>query len=230
MVGLKKDYSLRNLASKLILGKANEDKGIEYAFKKEGITLRFHRYISRPIVELIAVFSLITPNRVTWFGFFLTVFSATLIAIARDNIFLLLLASFFYWFSALTDCIDGQLARKKGITSKTGEWLDYVLEGKGIFLWIAIGFNITSTKTEIFGLDVWFLIAIALGFLAFLSVISIYSSWIFGEVQPVSHDHVYIIILMIIFHQFELGLILFNIGIIFAVFYTLIEKTLVNSR
>ncbi len=225
IVKLKKDYSLRNLSSKLILGKVNEEKGGHYAFKKEGITLRFHRIIANQIVKVFHPFSLITPNRVTWFGFFLTIFSAIIIVIAGNNTVWLVLASILYWLSAIMDCVDGQLARKRDSCSKTGEWLDYVLEAKGIFLWIAIGFNISLTKTEILGLDIWFLISIALGFLGFLSVMSIYSSWLFEETQPISHDHVYIVIFMMIFHLFELGLLIFDIGIIFVVIYTLIEKT-----
>ena len=229
MAEIKRDYSLRNFSSKLIGGKVNEEKGERYKFKKEGVTLRFHRRISIPIVEFFDNFPFITPNRVTWLGFFSTLLCATILAIAGDNIILLIIASFFFWFSAILDCVDGQLARKRNTCSKKGEWLDFVLEAKGVFLWIAIGFNITSTKTEILGLDVWFLIATTLGFLAFLSVISIYSSWIFEEVQAVSHDHVYVIIFMIIFHLFELGLFLFLIGAIFAVIYTLLEKSFAKT-
>ena len=223
---IKKEWSLRNLSSKLILGKANDNKGGQYAFKKEGISLRFHRSIANQIVKLVKNFSFITPNRVTWFGFFLAVFSALVLAIVGNNTLWLILASFLYWLSAILDCVDGQLARERNMSSKTGEWLDYVLEGKGVFLWLAIGFNISSTKTEILGLDVWFLISIALGFLAFLSVMSIYSSWLFTEAQPVSHDHVYVVMLMMILHLLELGVLLFDIGIIIVVFYILIEKTI----
>ncbi|PWI47035.1 hypothetical protein CEE45_13760 [Candidatus Heimdallarchaeota archaeon B3_Heim] len=222
----KTDYSLRNLSSKLIGGKPNEEKGGQYAFKKEGFTLRFHRNISNQIVKVIDPLSFITPNRITWFGFLLAVLSALILALSGDDFVWLLLASFIYWVSAIMDCVDGQLARNRGISSTTGEWLDFVLEGgKGTFLWMAIGFNITITKTELMGFNVWFLVAIALGFLGFLSVISIYSSWLFEEAQPVSHDHVYVIMLMMIFHLVEPALILFDIGIILVVFYTLIEKT-----
>ena len=222
----KTDYSLRSISSRLIRGKPNEEKGGRYAFKKEGFTLRFHRSISNQIVKAIGPFSFISPNRITWFGFLLAVASALILALSGDNFVWLLLASIVYWFSAIMDCVDGQLARKRGICSKTGEWLDFVLEGgKGIFLWMAIGFNITITKTELMGFNVWFLVAVALGFLGFLSVISIYSSWLFEEAQPVSHDHVYVIILMMILHLVEPALILFDIAIILVVFYTLIEKT-----
>jgi phosphatidylglycerophosphate synthase len=225
------DYSLRNITSKLIRGKPNEEKGGRYAFKKEGFTLRLHRNISKRIVIIIDRFSFITPNRVTWFGFLLAVFSGLVLAIANSDMTLLIIASIFYWISAIMDCVDGQLARKRGISSTTGEWLDFVLEGgKGIFLWMAIGFNITSTRTELFGFNVWFLIAIGLGFLGFLSVISIYSSWLFEEVQPVSHDHVYAIMLIMIFNLLEPALIIFDIGIVIVVFYTLIEKTFVFAQ
>ncbi|MHA1993047.1 MAG: CDP-alcohol phosphatidyltransferase family protein [Candidatus Hodarchaeales archaeon] len=225
------DYSLRSLTSKLIRGKPNEEKGGRYAFKKEGFTLRIHRNISIKIVNVLDRFSFITPNRVTWFGFLLAVLSGLILAVAGNDMGWLILASIIYWISAIMDCVDGQLARKRGICSKTGEWLDFVLEGgKGIFFWMAIGFNITSTKSELFGFDVWFLIAVALGFLGFLSVISIYSSWLFEEVQPVSHDHVYVIMLVIIFHLLEPALILFDITVIIVVFYTLIEKTFVFAH
>ena len=225
MVKMKRDYSLRNLSSRFIQGKVNEEKGDRYTFKKEGITLRFHRNIASHIVKVFYKFSFITPNRVTWFGFFLGIMSSIVLAIAGDDIVWLVQASFFYWLSAIMDCVDGQLARKRNMSSKTGEWLDYVLEAKGIFMWMAIGFNITSTKTELLGFDVWLLITIALGFLGFLSVMSIYSSWLFNEVQPVSHDHIYIIMFMIVFHLLELGLLIFDICIIIVVFYILIEKT-----
>lgn len=227
----KTDYSLRNLTSKIIWGKANEEKGGRYAFKKEGFTLRVHRRLSNQIVKVLDPFSFITPNRITWFGFLLAVLSGVILAIAGDDIILLVIASIIYWISAIMDCLDGQLARKREICSRTGEWLDFVLEGgKGIFLWMAIGFNISSTKTELFGLNVWFLVSLGLGFLGFLSVISIYSSWLFEEVQPVSHDHVYVIMLVMIFHLLEPALILFNIAVIFVVFYTLIEKTFIFAH
>ncbi len=222
----KTDYSLRNLLSKLIRGKPNEEKGREYTFKKEGDSLRFHRWISRYIVRVVDPIPGVSPNRITWFGFILAGLSGILLALAGDDFVWLLAAAIVYWFSAIMDCVDGQLARVRGICSKTGEWLDFVLEGgKGVILWMSIGFNISSTKADLFGFEIWFLITIALGFLGFLSVISIYSSWIFKEPQPVSHDHVYVVMAIMIFNLLEPALIIFDIGVVLVVFYTLIEKT-----
>ena len=222
----KHNFSLRHLASKMILGQENGDKGEEYAFKKEGWSLRFHRKISKPLVLLIKPFAFITPNHITWFGFFLSVLSALTVALAGSNLIWLIIASILYWLSAILDCVDGQLARDRSVTSRKGAWLDFVLEGgKGVAFWLGVGFNLSARNSEIFGFDVWFLITIALGFLGFLSVISIYSSWMFAEDQPISHDHVYIAMIIIIFNLFEISLILFDIGIILVVIYSLFEKT-----
>ncbi len=227
MMGKKKsDYSLRNLLSKLIRGKPNEEKGGEYSFKREGDTLRLHRWISSHFVNVIDPLPFVTPNRITWFGFFLTGVSGFFLAFANDEFIWLLAAGIIYWFSAIMDCIDGQLARKRGITSTVGEWLDFVLEGgKGVIFWMAVGFNLSSKKSDLLGFDIWFLVTIALGFLGFLSIISIYSSWLFKEPQPVSHDHVYVIMIIMIFNLLEPALLIFDVGVVFVVFYALLEKT-----
>ena len=219
-------YSLKYIASKMIRGKSNGEKSIRNSYKKEDSIIGFHRKLMEPIVDLIEPISIITPNRVTWFGCLLALLSSVALGLGTFDYAFMLIASFLYWFSALLDCVDGQLARKRKTSSLKGEWLDVVLEfGKGIFFWIAVGFNITSYKSEIWGFNVWFVIAIALSFLGFLTFMSIYTSWLFRESQPVSHGHVYIVLFIIIANILELALIIFTFLVILSVIYTLFEKT-----
>ncbi len=208
------------------MGKANGEKSSRHSYKKEDPVIGFHRKIAEPIVTFIEPFSLITPNRITWFGLLLTILSSIAIVLGALDYSYMVIASLLYWLSALMDCIDGQLARKRQCSSRKGEWLDSVLEyAKGIFFWIGAGLNITTYTSEIWGFNVWFLIALTLSSLGFLTIISIYTSWLFQESQPVSHGHVYIVIFIILTNTLELTLISFTILAILSIIYTLIEKT-----
>ncbi|MHA1941712.1 MAG: CDP-alcohol phosphatidyltransferase family protein [Candidatus Hodarchaeales archaeon] len=192
--------------------------------------MQFHRRISFPIVNIVFPIKQITPNRITWFGFFLAIISAFFLAFAEGKLVWLLVASILYWISAITDCIDGQLARKRNVSGKHGEFLDSVLEGgKGILFWFAVGINITQHSSLIWGIDVWFLVAVCLSMLGWLSIGSIYSSWLFQESQPVSHGHVYIAILIMMSNLLELALLSFAVLSTLGMIYTLLEKTFLFS-
>ncbi len=224
-------YSLKYILTKLLGGKVNKEKPTKYSHKKEGFIIRFHRKLAKPVVDWIYPISFITPNQITWLGFILACLSALLIAISRNNYIYLILASLLFWLSAIMDCIDGQLARMRKSSSDKGEWLDSILEiGKGFFFWIGVGFNLSTFKSQILGFNIWFLITINLTFLSFLTFMSIYSSWLFKESQPVSHGHVYFAIFVILFKLLELTLILFIIVTILSTVYMLIEKSLLLSN
>ena len=226
----KKNFSLKNIAAKLQMGKPNKEKEGRYSYKKEDFLVQCHRRVALPVVDLIYPIKAITPNRITWFGFILSIISAIFLAFAAGKLEWLFLASLIYWISAMMDCVDGQLARRRKTSGKHGEYLDSVTEmGKGILFWFAVGINITQVTSTIWGIDVWFLIAVCLSMLGWLSVGSIYSSWLFKETQPVSHGHVYIAILIMMTNLLELALLTFAIISTIGVIYTLFEKTFLFS-
>jgi len=79
-------------------------------------------HLTQPVVKLIARTS-ITPNAISWVGFFITVCAAVLII--TDHLFtagiVVLLAGFF-------DILDGALARHTGRVSNFGALLDSTLD------------------------------------------------------------------------------------------------------
>ncbi len=222
----KKNFSLKSIAARIQVGKPNLEKGGLYSYKKEDFIVQFHRRISYPIVNAVNPISQITPNRITWFGFFLSGISAIFLAFAKGNLLWLFTASVFYWISGIMDCVDGQLARIRKSSGRHGEFLDSVLEvGKGMLFWFAVGINITQHSSQIWGIDVWFLVAVCLSMLGWLSIGSIYSSWLFQESQPVSHGHMYIGILIMMSNFLELALLTFAVLSTLGMVYTLFEKT-----
>ena len=213
------------------MGEANGEKGPRHEYKKEDFIIRVHRKISEALVTLIYPVSFITPNIISWFGFALTLLSSLFLAIAVSNANYLIVAAVLYWLSAILDCVDGQLARKREETSFRGEWLESILEiMKGTAFWIAVGFNITTTKSVILGFDVWFLITVVISFINILTFMSIYASWLFQESQPVSHGHVYIAMGIMVFNLLEIALVICTILAILAIIYTLFEKSLLPQN
>jgi phosphatidylglycerophosphate synthase len=224
-------YSLKYICAWLSMGKPNGEKGSRYEYKKEDFIISAHRKISEPFVGIISPISFITPNRVTWFGFGLGLLSVLTLALAGTNIIYLMIAAILFWLSAIFDCVDGQLARKRVVTTYRGEFLDSILELlKGATLWIAIAFNISTRKSMIFGFDVWFLATIVISFVSILTFMSIYASLLFKEPQSVSHGHVYGVMIMMVFNLFEIVLFVFSILSVVAVVYTLFEKTFLRQN
>jgi len=79
-------------------------------------------YLTRPVVHLLVKTS-ITPNTITWFGFFLSVVAAALIATEH-----LLIASLLVLVAGLFDLVDGALARRTKQTTNFGAILDSTID------------------------------------------------------------------------------------------------------
>ncbi len=219
-------------------GKANKAKPKEEQYKKEDITIRLYRSLATPIVNIIYPINVITPNRLTWLGFFIAIMSGIILFIAGTNIFLLFMVGFGYWLSALLDCVDGQLARIRGISSKNGAWLDSVLEeGKGIPFFFALAFHVQDTNgfltlklgtINILALNIWFLLCIMFSASFWLSLMALWGNMILDEPRIVSFGNIYIAWVFLIFNQLEWFLVLYTFGVMLALVYTLFEKTFIS--
>ena len=85
-----------------------------------------HRHLFKWLEKIIAkIFSSlpITPNQYTLIAF-LTIF-ITLYFLIKQNI---ILAIVFFFISAFLDLVDGAVARNKNMTTKTGAYLDTVVD------------------------------------------------------------------------------------------------------
>jgi CDP-diacylglycerol--glycerol-3-phosphate 3-phosphatidyltransferase len=80
------------------------------------------RYLTQPAARLVARTS-ITPDAITWFGFFLIVGAAVLIAGGH-----LLIAGFLVLAAGFFDILDGALARYTNRTTRFGAILDSTLD------------------------------------------------------------------------------------------------------
>jgi phosphatidylglycerophosphate synthase len=216
-------------------GEAFSEKGSDHDYKKEDITVRFFRMLARPVVNLLNPYTFITPNRLTWFGFSWVIIGAWLLVIAESNVFILFLVGFCYWFASYVDTMDGMLARLRKSSSKTGEFLDSVLEeGKGFFFFLALGFHIQDSTghftltlgTEIIGpFHVWFLLFFMYGLERWMALMSVWGNVILEEPRIVSFGNIYFVWVFLIFNILDWFLVLYTIGIILVTVWTLFEKT-----
>ncbi|MFX0182477.1 MAG: CDP-alcohol phosphatidyltransferase family protein [Candidatus Hodarchaeota archaeon] len=222
----------------LARGKSNNSKDEDESYKKEDFTLRLSRSISQPITNLIYPINVITPNRITWLGFIIAVLGAGILIIADTNIILLFLVGLCYWISGLLDCVDGQLARMRGIQSNLGQWFDGVLEdGKGFPFFVALGIHIQDVNglftlqlgSTSITLHVWFTIFVMYAGLSWLSMMSMRATRLLGEPAVVSHGHLYIIWAVLILNILDWFLVLYTVAIFLTIVYTFIEKTFLYS-
>ncbi|MFX0150765.1 MAG: CDP-alcohol phosphatidyltransferase family protein [Candidatus Hodarchaeota archaeon] len=219
----------------LARGKANIDKHEDEHYKKEDFTVRLSRSVATPITNFLYPINAITPNRITWLGFFLAVLGAGILIIAENNLILLFLVGFCYWISAILDCVDGQLARMRGIESPIGQWFDSVLEdGKGFPFFIALGIHIQDIngfftlqigEISIITLHVWFTVFVMYGGLSWLSMMSLRAIKLLDEPGVVSHGHVYIIWIVLILNILDWFLVIYTVTIFLTIVYSYIEKT-----
>lgn len=82
-----------------------------------------HRPIARRIVDLL-VHTPITPNQVTLIAALIGVASGITVAYGVGQPRIMLLSGFLLFAAVVLDCCDGQLARRKGISSTFGAILD----------------------------------------------------------------------------------------------------------
>ncbi|MFW9991167.1 MAG: CDP-alcohol phosphatidyltransferase family protein [Candidatus Odinarchaeota archaeon] len=220
-------------------GKSNPDKSEELAYKQEDFTVSSLRKVAEPLVDLVLPFQFITPNRLTWISFLVFLLGAAFLAVAGDNIALLFTTGLLLWLSAVIDCMDGQLARKRNTPSKRGEWLDKALDDfKGAPFLLALGINI-SDPNGMFTLQLgsfsmqantWFVIFILTSSLAFTLISALHSTMIFDETQFGSFGNIYITWIFLILNLLELYLVLFTVLTIVGMGYTLFEKTFLPQK
>lgn len=92
-------------------------------------------------VPLLARFNFITPNLVTIISFI--VYGAGCFFVTTDFAFSPYLAAILLFLGYLLDCVDGELARYKGLQSTLGDYLDKVLDTfKIAIIHLSIGFKV----------------------------------------------------------------------------------------
>ncbi len=236
-----------SLQKLLARGQSFNEKDSSQDYKKEDITIRFYRALARPVVARLEPYTFITPNRLTWFGFLFVILGAGLLVVAEDNILLLFLIGFFYWFAAYVDSLDGMLARLRNSTSKNGEWLDSVLEeGKGYLFFLAMGlhiqdaagqFTLTFGSWEFGPLNVWLMLFIMYGAERWVALMAVWGNYILDEPRVVSFGNVYIFWIILILYPillptlniFSWTIVIYTFGALFATSWTLFEKTFLYS-
>ncbi len=233
----------------LARGQSFDEKDSSQDYKKEDITVRFYRALARPVVSRLEPYAFITPNRLTWFGFAFVILGAGLLIVAENNIILLFLVGFSYWFAAYVDSLDGMLARLRNASTKNGEWLDSVLEeGKGYIFFLALGlhiqasagsmqFTLTFDSWEFGPLNIWFMLFLMYGAERWVALMAVWGNYILDEPRVVSFGNVYIFwiilvlypILLPILNIFSWTIVIYTLGAIFAATWTLYEKTFLYS-
>ncbi len=107
----------------------------------EGVRKNLAFYITRPVVHLLARTG-ITPNTITWLGFFIAIGAGVLVGIGHPFTagFVVLVGGFF-------DIIDGALARSTDRTSRFGAILDSTLDRAGEAV-VLIGLLVFYTREQ----------------------------------------------------------------------------------
>ena len=104
-------------------------------------------YLAEPVVRFLAIIP-ISPNALTWLGFFLIVGAAALIATGH-----LLAAAFTVLFASFFDILDGALARRTNRTTRFGGILDSTLDRLSdgvLLLGILVLFVLTEEQSVLF--------------------------------------------------------------------------------
>lgn len=137
----------------------------------------FYRKISFPISSRLLIHTSVTPNQVTLLGLLLAVLAFILTIIGRYPH--LGFAALFIQLVLISDCMDGEIARLKNMTTKFGEWLDNNTDlGKMILLYfgLAIGYYYQSRNV-----DAFILLSLLLASRSMLSITVIGTQRIFGQ-------------------------------------------------
>jgi phosphatidylglycerophosphate synthase len=130
--------------------------------RKEWWSRVFATPVAQLILTVVADWPFITPNRLTILSFGITILSGVLIL--ADNATSLIIAGVVLQVAYIIDCMDGQLARYRGTSSKIGslldKWSDFV---KFPFIIVALTIQASNhqpaTTVTILGLATIFLIA-----------------------------------------------------------------------
>ncbi len=109
---------------------------------------------------VVADFRLITPNRVTMASFVVAILSVLLILAGGTTNFVL--AAILIQISHVLDCMDGQIARYRGVSSAIGSYFDKVSDQLQVTLWFgAVGYAAFAESGEVLPV---FLAAIGIAF------------------------------------------------------------------
>ncbi len=139
------------------------------------ISRHINRKLSEPMARLLAK-TRVTPNQMTWVSFGIA-FLSFISFIFGQNI----AAGLLVQLSSIVDGIDGSLARRKGMTSEFGGFLDSVLDRYADIL-IVLGLTLWSLSHETYP-GIWLA-----GFLAITGIICI--SYTRARVSP-NHRHLF---------------------------------------
>lgn len=99
-----------------------EHLGNTFQARQEWWSRVFASPMARVILTVIADWPLITPNRLTVLSFVLTIFTSALIL--WDETSCLIFAGVLLQVAYIVDCMDGQLARYRGVSSIQGSFYD----------------------------------------------------------------------------------------------------------
>lgn len=131
----------------------------------------WNRFVARPLAAVFLVplrRTSVTPNQITFLTLVIFVAGAALLALVPGWRALVLAAAILE-LSYVFDCVDGQLARLKGLSSPVGAHLDFLMdELKAFVLVAAVGVRLWLSTS-----DARFLLEALLGLVALASAISL---------------------------------------------------------
>ena len=107
------------------------------------------RFLNRPVADRIArklIPTAVTPNQVTAICCFLGLSAAATLSLGSWPA--LILGGLLLQLSIVVDCVDGQLARAKGLTSQWGEVFDHTSDDL-IFLLVSFAVGLTVWRSDL---------------------------------------------------------------------------------
>jgi len=111
------------------------------------------RFLNRPVADRIArklIPTAVTPNQVTAICCFLGLSAAATLSLGSWPA--LILGGLLLQLSIVVDCVDGQLARAKGLTSQWGEVFDHTSDDL-IFLFVSFALALTIWQSDLGSLE-----------------------------------------------------------------------------
>jgi phosphatidylglycerophosphate synthase len=127
------------------------------------------------LVQLVAGYRWITPNRLTMVAFLLGLGSAA--CFAQADYPWLVAGALLFHLSFVVDCMDGKIARLNGTGSVFGVWLDFIFDQlRVVICTIALSFGMYAATEEI--------IYLALGFgILIVDMLRYLNAWHIGKVK-----------------------------------------------
>ena len=112
----------------------------------------WNRFVARPLAAVLLVplrATRITPNQITLLTLVVFAVGATMVAFCPGRRALVIAAGVIE-LSYVLDCVDGQLARLKGMSSPVGAHLDFLMDELKAFLLIAaVGVRLWLASSEV---------------------------------------------------------------------------------